>query len=64
MFLILVKLGDWTVIDPRVAGWLLDPDYPPSCFEDSLNSVNLEQKKVNINRVDFIRIRRCCMYAK
>ncbi|VDI53250.1 DNA polymerase nu [Mytilus galloprovincialis] len=43
-----VKLGDWTVIDPRVAGWLLDPDYPPSCFEDSLNSVNLEQKKKEV----------------
>ncbi|OPL07267.1 hypothetical protein AM593_05696, partial [Mytilus galloprovincialis] len=27
---------------------LLDPDYPPSCFEDSLNSVNLEQKKKEV----------------
>ncbi|XP_052099032.1 DNA polymerase nu-like [Mytilus californianus] len=40
-----VKIGDWTVIDPQVAGWLLDPDNPPSCFEDSLNSVNIQQNK-------------------
>ncbi|CAC5409529.1 POLN [Mytilus coruscus] len=35
---------DWTIIDPQViAGWLkvlrIRPDNPPSCFEDSLNSV-------------------------
>jgi len=41
-----VGIEDWTVLDPQIAGWLLDPDNPPSSFDDCLKSVNLYQEQV------------------
>lgn len=53
-YFFLVAIHDWNVLDPQIAGWLLDPDNPTSSFEDSLKSVNLSYDKVWYTSYSFI----------
>ena len=36
-----VVVGTWLVLDPRLACWLLDPDKPPTNFQQCLNTVKI-----------------------
>ena len=37
MYILVVK--DWTVMDAKVASWLLDPDNPPVTFKHVLRTM-------------------------
>jgi len=40
-----VVVSRWSVVDPKIAAWMLDPDHPPITFQQTIDQWMSEERK-------------------
>ena len=49
-------MGGWSVVDPKIAAWMLDPDHPPVTFQQTLDRwMSADRKSAHPVRALFAR---------